>query len=40
MNVKILNSNNDLIVKMKINIEMIKEKCAAVKTNEKMMKKD
>ena len=40
MNVKILNLNNDLIVEMKINNKMMKKKCAAIKTNEKMMKKN
>ena len=39
MNVKILNSNNDSIIEMKVNIEIMKEECAAIKTNEKMMKK-
>ena len=40
MNVRISDSNNNLIVEMKINNEMMKEKCAAVKTNEKAMKKN
>ena len=40
INVRILNSNNNLIAEMKVNNEMMKEKCAAVKTNEKTMKKD
>ena len=40
MNVKILDSNNDSITEIKINNEMMKEECAAVKTNEKMMKKN
>ena len=40
MNVKILNSNNNSIVEMKVDNEMMKEKCAAIKTNEKIIKKD
>ena len=40
MNVKILDSNNDSIVEMKVNNEMIKEKCAAIKMNEKTMKEN
>ena len=40
INVKILNSNNDSIAEMKVNNKMMKEKCVAVKTNEKMIKKD
>ena len=40
MNVKILNLNNDSVVEMKINNEMMKEECAAVKTDEKVMKED
>ena len=40
MNVKILDSDNDSVVEMKVNNEMMKEECAAIKTNEKMMKED
>ena len=40
MNVKILNSNNDSIAEMKINNKMMKEKCVAIKMNEKTMKKN
>ena len=40
MNVKILNSNKDLIIKIKINNKMIKKKCVAIETNEKTMKKN
>ena len=40
MNVKILDSNNDSIAEMKVNNEMMKKECAAIKTNEKTMKKN
>ena len=40
INVRILDSNNDLIIEIKINNEMMKEECAAIKTNEKMIKEN
>ena len=40
MNMKILNLNNDSIIEMKINIEIMKKKCVAIKTNEKIIKKN
>ena len=40
MNVKISDSNNDSIAEIKIDNEMMKEKCAAIKANEEMMKED
>ena len=40
MNVKISDLNNDLIVEMKVNNKMMKEKCVVIKTNKKMIKKD
>ena len=40
MNVKILSSNNDSVTEMKIDNEMMKKECVAIKTNEKTMKKD
>ena len=40
MSVRISDSNNDSIVEMKINNEMMKKKCVAIKTNEKTMKEN
>ena len=40
MNVRISDSNNDSIAEMKVNNEMMKEECAAVKANEEAMEKD
>ena len=40
MNVRILNSNNNSVAEMKVNNKIIKEKCVAIKTNEKTMKKN
>ena len=40
MNVRISNSDNDSIIEMKVINKMMKEKCVAVKANEKMIKED
>ena len=40
MNVKILDSNNDSIAEMKVNNEMMKKECVAIKTNKKMIKEN
>ena len=40
INLRILDLNNNSVVEMKINNEMMKKECAAIKTNEKMMKKN
>ena len=40
MNVKISDLNNDSITEMKVNNKIMKKEYAAVKTNEKIMKKN
>ena len=40
MSVKILNLNNNSIIEMKINNKIMKEECAVIKTNEKIIKKN